>query len=437
MFRSLPWRDPLVAFAPYASMPGATLLYGGEHAFLGLFPTRLISSGFTELDQVLAERATNSLSGPSPFTSGVMGYFGYELAGQIENLPVPHAQGPSLPDMLMGVFDAVAVFDLKAKTSNIVGRCSQKIDQCTDAILSAPQVLPQETWGQTIWQTVWSRDEYIQRIEQTLEYIRAGDIFQANIAQRFLAERPEGMTPYGLFHKLCKVNPAPFAAFLAVDEERAVVSSSPERFLKVSVTDHGRQVETRPIKGTRKRSPDAKEDTRLAHELKNSIKDRAENLMIVDLLRNDLSRTAKLGSVEVPELWSIESYATVHHLVSVITSEPQPEVSTLEILRQAFPGGSITGAPKIRAMEIIHELEGARRGPYCGSFGWIGDNGAMDTAIGIRTMIVDRNTISVSAGGGIVADSDPASEYHETLVKAAAMLRTLDSAANILGNEGL
>ncbi len=446
----IPWRDPFAAFAPHADRPGAALLHGGDVAILGIRPTETVGGGFADLAALLARRGGVASPGFGPFAGGVIGYFGYELGGEIERLPPPVAEGPSLPGMAFAAFDAVAVFDLKARTAAVVAgglpECDplafsslaqERAEALAAEVAAAPDLGPEEAWGPTRWTAAWSRADYEARIRRTLDYIRAGDIFQANIAQRFTAPRPAGMSAFGLFRRLCRVNPAPFAAFLCVDARRAVVSASPERFLRVSVADGRRSVETRPIKGTRPRGGTPQDDARLAAELLASPKDRAENLMIVDLLRNDLSRTATLGSVKVPTLWGLESFAAVHHLVSVITAEPRPEVATLDILKSAFPGGSITGAPKVRAMEIIAELEAARRGPYCGAIGWIGDDGAMDTAITIRTLIVDDDTISLSAGGGIVADSDPAEEYRETLVKAAALLRCVTPDPEILSAEGL
>ena len=444
------WCDPFAAFAPHAERPGAALLHGGDFAILGLRPTQIVTGGFADLAALLTTRRGVASPGFGPFGGGVIGYFGYELGGEIERLPPPAGIGPSLPDMAFAAFDAVAVFDLKARAAAVVAgglpehapdrfakRARDRAEALAAEIAAAPALEREKSWGPTRWTAAWTRADYEARIRRTLDYIRAGDIFQANIAQRFTAPRPEGMRAFALFRRLCRVNPAPFAAFLCVDGRRAVVSASPERFLRVTVADGTRRVETRPIKGTRPRGGTRDDDARLAAELQLSAKDRAENLIIVDLLRNDLSRTAKVGSVQVPSLWGLESFAAVHHLVSVVTAVPRPEVATLDILRSAFPGGSITGAPKVRAMEIIAELEGARRGPYCGAIGWIGDDGAMDTSITIRTLIVEDDTISVSAGGGIVADSDPAEEYRETLVKAAALLRCLVPDPEILREEGL
>jgi para-aminobenzoate synthetase component 1 len=265
--------------------------------------------------------------------------------------------------------------------------------------------------------------QYRDMVRRTIDYIRAGDIYQANITQRFQARLPEGSGAadrLALYAMLRRRNPATFAAYLDFGD-RAILSSSPERFLKVVAG----AIETRPIKGTRPRGETPAEDATLARELLASEKDRAENLMIVDLLRNDLGRAAKLGSVKVPVLFGLESYATVHHLVSVVTAELDDGKSAVDLLRGAFPGGSVTGAPKIRAMEIIAELEPTSRGPYCGAIGYLSAGGAMDTNIVIRTLLIEGDRISFQVGGGIVADSDPEAELQESLVKARALIETL------------
>jgi len=221
------------------------------------------------------------------------------------------------------------------------------------------------------------------------------------------------------------INPAPFAAYLNFGET-VIESASPERFLSL----RNGWVETRPIKGTRPRGSTAEEDERLATELLASEKDNAENVMIVDLLRNDLSRVCRDGSVSVPELCALETYATVFHLVSTVVGEMRPGLGAVDLLRASFPGGSITGAPKIRAMEIIAELEPTQRGPYCGSVGWFGFDGGMDTSIVIRTYAIKDGWVTFQAGGGIVADSDPAAEYEESLAKARALIRALQPSLN-------
>ena len=251
------------------------------------------------------------------------------------------------------------------------------------------------------------------------EYIVAGDIFQANLSQRFQAPLRE--PPFELYRRLRRRNPAPFAAYLAFGDV-TVLSASPERFLRL---DPGGQVETRPIKGTRPRGLGPMHDAALGRALAESVKDRAENVMIVDLLRNDLSRVCRPGTVRVPELFALEQHPTVHHLVSTVLGELEPGADAVDLVRASFPGGSITGAPKVRAMEIIAELEPTRRGIYCGAIGYLSATGAMDTSIVIRTMVLRDGELYFQAGGGIVADSDPELEYRETLDKAAGLIATL------------
>ena len=260
---------------------------------------------------------------------------------------------------------------------------------------------------------------YLNAVAKVREYIVAGDIFQANLSQRFQAPLRE--QPFDLYRRLRRRNPAPFAAYLAFDDV-TVLSASPERFLRL---DPDGQVETRPIKGTRPRGLGPMHDAALGRALAESVKDRAENVMIVDLLRNDLSRVCRPGSVRVPELFALEQHPTVHHLVSTVLGALEPGADAVDLVRAAFPGGSITGAPKVRAMEIIAELEPTRRGVYCGSIGYLSATGAMDTSIVIRTFVLRDGELYFQAGGGIVADSDPELEYRETLDKAAGLIATL------------
>jgi len=252
-----------------------------------------------------------------------------------------------------------------------------------------------------------------------IDYVFAGDIFQANLSQRL--EAPLVGTPLELYRRLRHRNAAPFAAYLDFGD-LAIASSSPERFLRV---DPDGRVETRPIKGTRPRGLSPEHDAALAQALVESGKDRAENVMIVDLLRNDLSRVCRPGSVRVPELFALEHYPTVHHLVSTVVGELAPAQGPVDVLRAAFPGGSITGAPKVRAMQIIAELEPTQRAVYCGSIGYLSRTGALDTSIVIRTYLVLGRDVYVQVGGGIVADSDPDEEYQETLDKARGLVVAL------------
>jgi para-aminobenzoate synthetase component I len=265
----------------------------------------------------------------------------------------------------------------------------------------------------------FTRPDYLAAVQRVIEYIYAGDIFQANFSQRF--EAPLADDPWTLYQRLRQRNAAPFAAYLDFPDA-VILSASPERFLRVSAAGH---VETRPIKGTRPRGLGPEHDAALGQALTESTKDRAENLMIVDLLRNDLSRVCRPGTVRVPELFALERYATVHHLVSTVVGDLAAGTDALDLLRAAFPGGSITGAPKLRAMEIIAELEPSQRGVYCGSIGYWSVSGDLDTSIAIRTAAVRGRRVYFSAGGGIVADSVPEQEYRETLDKARGLIDAL------------
>ncbi|HEY2909958.1 MAG TPA: aminodeoxychorismate synthase component I [Gemmataceae bacterium] len=265
----------------------------------------------------------------------------------------------------------------------------------------------------------FDRAGYEAAVAKVVDYIRAGDCYQVNLSQRLLAPLREH--PLDLYARLRHLNPAPFAAYFDMGESQ-ILSASPERFLKVE----SGSVETRPIKGTRPRGRTPTEDAALIEELRSNAKDRAENVMIVDLLRNDLGRVCDYGSIRVPTVCEVESFRYVHHLVSEVRGQLRPECAPMDLLRAAFPGGSVTGAPKVRAMQIIAELEPTSRGPYCGSLGFIGFDGTMDSNILIRTFTAGRGWLQFPVGGGIVADSDPRREYEETLHKAAGLLRSLN-----------
>jgi para-aminobenzoate synthetase component 1 len=271
------------------------------------------------------------------------------------------------------------------------------------------------------WTSNFSREAYIESVQHVIDLILAGDAFQTNIAQRFSATLGASFDPLEFYCRLRTLNPAPFAAFLRYGDI-VIASSSPERFLKLD----GQRVETRPIKGTIARSDNEDEDRRLAKHLLASQKDRAENIMIVDLLRNDLSRVCHPPSVEVPVLCGLESYASVHHLVSVVVGELAHDQDAVTLLRACFPGGSITGAPKIRAMEIIAEIERCPREVYCGAIGFIGFSGNMDTNIAIRTATIRNGTAVFHAGGGVTAMSQPQAEYEEMLSKACRLFEAFD-----------
>ncbi|ADE16895.1 para-aminobenzoate synthase, subunit I [Nitrosococcus halophilus Nc 4] len=359
-----------------------------------------------------------------PLGGGAMGYFSYDLGRRLEQLPTLALDAEHMPEMAIGLYDWVIVVDHHQRRCFLVG---QGYDSRTwerwEALKFHLSQIRRPPTGSTFRlcgqiESNMNREGYHQAFARIQHYIHEGDCYQVNLAQRF--EVPAQGDPWTLYRRLRLRNAAPFSAYFSTPEG-GVLSTSPERFLLVN----GGRVETRPIKGTRPRSSSPRRDHRLALELQNSPKDRAENVMIVDLLRNDLGRVCLPGSIHVPNLCAIESFATVHHLVSTVRGQLAPGRDSLDLLQACFPGGSVTGAPKVRAMEIIEELEPHRRGIYCGSLGYIGFEGNMDTNIAIRTLVYNHNSLRFWAGGGIVADSVEKAEYQETLDKAAAILQTL------------
>lgn len=361
-----------------------------------------------------------------PFCGGAIGYFGYDLARRLEKLPEHGAEAESIPDMVIGIYDWAVVVDHHERRTRLVGRSDSPALEVRWPHLvqafSQIQTLGWKQGGFHVHGEVASnldRARYGRAFERIQHYIREGDCYQVNLTQRFSAYCSGN--PWAAYELLRHYNPAPYSAYLHYPQVQ-ILSSSPERFLQV---ENGR-VETKPIKGTRPRSSNPVLDTVQAHELRESIKDRAENLMIVDLLRNDIGKNCVPGSVHVPGLFDVESYATVHHLVSTVRGRLAAGHDALDLLRGCFPGGSITGAPKVRAMEIIEELEPHRRGVYCGSIGYIGFDGNMDSNIAIRTLVHSDNIIRFWAGGGIVVDSEVEQEYQECYHKAAALLHLLE-----------
>jgi len=402
----------------------------GRHAFLAvrprrtlLDPSKSLGDPFAALAEALGQRRPGCAGTTLPFTGGAVGLFGYELGRHLERAPRRHAGGPG--EMAVGIYDVVAGFDLaegKAWVTAATPEARVKAEQLAAEIEAAPELGPPAPAPAIEMAPELSREDYLDRVARVIEYIRAGDIFQANFTQRFLADRPEDYSAFELYRRLRGVNPAPFASYLKCGEGLTVVTASPERFLSL---DRAGRVEARPIKGTRRRETDPAADARAAAELAVSVKDRAENLMITDLMRNDIGRVAVRGSVAVPALHAVESYATLHHLVSVVEAQLKPGLGPVDLLRATFPGGSITGAPKVRAMEIIDELEPAPRGAYCGAIGWIGFDGAMDLSITIRSVALTEGSIVAQAGGAIVADSDPAAEHAEMMAKVAPALAAI------------
>jgi para-aminobenzoate synthetase component 1 len=411
------------------------------------------------LRTLLAPHAAEPVPGLPPFQGGAAGYLAYDWGRALERLPAPRHEDLALPDVVFGVYDWVLAWDHEesrawlmstglpetspdARRRRAAARAAEVREHLQShhevqagapgAIAVAGITLPLRPppapsspvedggWdGNLGLRSSFTHSDYLAAVARVREYIFAGDIFQANLSQRF--EAPLDEPTWTLYRRLRTRNAAPFAAYLDFPDG-VVLSASPERFLRVDIAGH---VETRPIKGTRPRGIGPEHDSALGVALVLSAKDQAENLMIVDLMRNDLSRVCAPGTVRVAELFGLEHYATVHHLVSTVVGDLAPGTDGLDLLRASFPGGSITGAPKVRAMEIITELEPSERGVYCGSIGYWSVTGALDSSIAIRTMLAVAGHVYFSAGGGIVADSDPEQEYRETLDKARGMIDAL------------
>ncbi len=449
----LPCPDVMECLTAFASEAHVLLLESalpregvGRYSFLMAQPFEIASipqveygsNPFCELRTLLSRFQAARVPDLPPFQGGAAGLLGYELGRAFERIPRTGHDEFQLPDLLVGFYDWVIAWDHLTKqcwiiAHGITDEAATTIRQIKERLTQTPlgtppgagsgssAVIKAEQWpvpGFLNLTSDFSRDAYLKTVQKVIEYIQAGDIFQANLSQRLLA--PLADSPLELYGRLRSCNPAPFAAFFQHDDW-AIASASPERFLKVT----NREVETRPIKGTRRRQTGPEADLFTRDALRESEKDQAENVMIVDLLRNDLSRVCQPGSFQVPAVCQVETYETVQHLVSEIRAELKPDCDVWDLLAAAFPGGSITGAPKVRAMEIINELEPTARGPYCGSLFYAGFDGQTDSSILIRTFICRHGWVQCPVGGGIVAQSNPLAEYEETWHKAEAMLRAL------------
>jgi para-aminobenzoate synthetase component 1 len=477
--------DPIELVTRFLDLPGLVFLDsapGAQHAvdahqlarysFLTADPARTVRSKgrrteiggpgleWTPLDldplfairDLLAPHGAAPIPGLPPFQGGAAGYIGYDYGAVLERLPRARYDDLAVPDVVLGLYDWVIAWDHRVGTAWIIStglpetgqarevRARERLAMVRERLRGpARRAAPASVRGDAVpedapsypvlgvegaepigLRSTFTHRGYLDAVTRVRDYIVAGDIFQANLSQRFQAPLTE--PAFGLYARLRRANPAAFAAYLDY-RELQVISASPERFLRLD--ENGRHVETRPIKGTRPRGLGPMHDAALGRALAESDKDRAENVMIVDLLRNDLSRVCRPGTVRVPELFALEQHPTVHHLVSTVVGELDAPAGGIDLLRAAFPGGSITGAPKVRAMEIIAELEPTRRGVYCGSIGYLSITGAMDTSIVIRTYSALRGRVYFQAGGGIVADSDPELEYRETLDKARALIAAL------------
>lgn len=421
-------------FAACAHEPWALLLdsCADTHArwdFIFRQPLRVITDANNwpeQLEQALAELPVYQGPEHLPFQGGIAGAWSYDAGRALERLPSIAEQDIKLPELAVGVYTQAVMQNRQTGETWLLAP-QQDIAALTE-FWQRPQVHIEHAVPFRLnsgWQSNMSAVDYADKFARIQAYLRAGDCYQVNLAQRFSALY-QGST-WQAYQHLRGHNNAPFSAYFQL-KQGALLSLSPERFL--AVDRHG-AVETKPIKGTRPRSSDASIDAAMAEELQQSSKDRSENVMIVDLLRNDLSRLCQPGSVQVPKLFAIESYPAVHHLVSTVTGKLASAKQGIALLAQCFPGGSITGAPKIRAMEIIDELEPHRRSYYCGSFGYFSQHGQADTNIAIRTLVAqqrepDGGIIHCWAGGGLVAESECAAEYQETRDKVARILPLLE-----------
>jgi len=397
--------------------------------------TCLIGNPFDILGQFLELYRLESSALPVPFVGGTVGYLSYDLCHFIEKLPSTMVDDLELPECYFGFYDVVLGFDNLHGKSYIVStgfpelektvrleRARERLSEVKARLTSGIAPLESVNSARAVAGALrggFTHEEYVAAVERARQYIIEGDIFEVNLSQRF--ETEFALSPYELYRRLRRINPAPFASYLGFDEA-TIVSASPERFLRL----RGDWVETRPIKGTRARGRTNEEDQALAHELLNSIKDRAENIMIVDLERNDLGRVCRYGTVKVTELAILEVFPTVFHLTSTVEGRLRKGKNGIDLLKATFPGGSITGAPKVRSMEIIDELEPTRRSVYTGSIGYIGFDGNMDLNIVIRTFIIKDGKAYFQVGGAVVYDSDPEAEYQETLDKGRALINALN-----------
>ncbi|TVP44204.1 MAG: aminodeoxychorismate synthase component I [Halomonas sp.] len=437
--------DPLGLFACLRTRPDAVLLDSGRPTATGRYdiissdplatlevssdgtphvvseqltpPTHLCDDAFALQQWLLDQLALPDVSTELPFLGGLIGYWSYDLGRTSLSIPTHQATAVTLPQARVGLYDWCITLDHVARQAWLIAG-PRRTKQVQEWLTQPPKQVGSFKLSNN-FQAELSHAQYVSRFNAVQRYIRAGDCYQINLAQRFYADYQGD--EWQAYLQLRNATPTPFSGFMAWGD-KAVLSLSPERFIQC----RNRQVETRPIKGTRPRGATQGEDQALAEELLSSHKDRAENVMIVDLLRNDLGRVCQPGSIRVPQLCRLESYPNVHHLVSVVQGTLADSYTPLALLEAAFPGGSITGAPKIRAMQIIDELEPCQRSVYCGSLGYVDVRGSMDTSIAIRTMVAEAGRLHVWGGGGLVADSQGDEEYTETLDKIRHLIGALE-----------
>jgi para-aminobenzoate synthetase component 1 len=431
----VPAPDPFSTCVRFSGLPYLLFLDSsaqgalGRYSFLAADPVAVARTPEAARD-MLSSHQQRPLPGLPPFQGGIAGYVGYDWGAQLEHVLRPPADRltPNLPDAALAFYDWVIAWDHLEEKAWLIAigneeRAGARTAWVRDRLAAPPPAIRDHTAPTPEPpQSNFTRAEFEAGVSRIRDYIAAGDVYQVNLSQRFHA--PFMGSALALYRRLRARNPAPFGAYLEFAGAQ-VASISPERFLRLEATT--RAAEARPIKGTRPRGTTPARDVALARELLESEKDRAENVMIVDLLRNDLGKVCRSGSVGVPNLFALESHPSVHHLVSTVTGQLADGADAFDLLRAAFPGGSVTGAPKIRAMQIIAELERAPRGLYCGAIGYVSATGAMDFNIPIRTIVLRDGSATFHAGAGIVWDSEPTAEYEETLAKARTMIEALTS----------
>lgn len=438
--REVDWRSPIAAFAPLAGRKGAVLLHSGGSAqgarwsFIATSPVAVVETraGRTFLDGNVAStspfealarlhdrrRRRSDRGSELSLRSGLIGFAGYECARSVEPSVRMRVSPYGLPDFWFGAYDAIASFDRVERRAFVAGRDEESVGLLRSelgAVGDAPLPQPQMT---ALRPGNFSSEDYQSAVADVIERIRSGDVFQANISQRLVATSTNGASAFSLFAAASAESSASFGAYFMIDGS-ALVSMSPERFFSVAEDGNGDwEIVAEPIKGTRPRGVDARDDARLLAELVGDPKDRAENVMIADLTRNDLSRICADHSIRELAICEPVTHATVHHLVSRIAGTLRPGATAATALAAMFPCGSVTGAPKVEAMNVIAAVEGSGRGPYCGAIGYVDDGGAADFSVAIRIAIVEKGEVTAPVGGGVTLRSDPEAEYAETIAKA-------------------
>ncbi len=407
----LPWREPLEVASAYKQEPLVLLYSGVQAGYSG--NASLLACGLIRDSESITQLAAQLSAGLAPFTNAWFGYLGYALPTALNAGPEAAPSFIDLPTLWMGQFERIFHFDHATRILTCWADAPPAFSPITCSA-ALPSVIELTSNMQ--------KAEYLAHVQSIVEDIHAGALYQVNLTRKFFGRFSETPDTLTLFCRLCAVSPAPYSAYIRLPSGQAILSSSPERFLKIEPNGH---ITTRPIKGSAGRVSDAIADKKIAHTLSHSPKDRAENLMITDLMRNDLSRSCIPGSVTVDRLFEVTTHATVHHLSSTISGQRQPESTTLDVITACFPPGSMTGAPKHAAMQRIHSAEPQARGVYSGAMGWFGGDGSCDLSVIIRTLIVDGDRFEFQVGGGIVADSDPENEWTETLIKTRGIARTL------------